>query len=139
MSMMRMRMRMRGPLLTCCLVLAVLAQNIVQDEFGNTVIGENNQWAGEKNTIQGASNQVIGDSNQVTGANNVIQGSNNVVGDISSEELAALQKQMADRLSSRFGNIFSRFDNSPFKSTPQAQPQDTKVETVQKIKPAEKV
>jgi len=38
----------------------------------------------------------------------VIQGSGNRVGgDLSGEELAALQQQMAERLQGRFGNIFS--------------------------------
>jgi hypothetical protein len=98
---------MRAFLLTSIIITTILAQNTIRDSRGNVVTGPNNVWDGNQNSIKGASNQVLGNQNQVTGNGNKIQGSGNVVGDISSEELAILQKQMAERLQGRFGNLFS--------------------------------
>jgi hypothetical protein len=38
------------------LLLTALAQQVIHDERGNTVQGENNLWQGEQNLIKGASN-----------------------------------------------------------------------------------
>ena len=105
------------------LALLVLAncQPIITDNRGNMVQGQGNTWNGEQNKIKGAENQVIGDQNRIQGSSNIVRGSGNVVGDMSSAQIAALQKQMTDRISGRFGNIFSRFSSSAKPAAPKAQ------------------
>ena len=101
------------------LLFICLGSPMIQDEYGNRVIGADNKWEGRENTIMGASNRIQGDSNQVKGANNYVRGSNNYVGEMSEEDMAKLQDQMASRLQSRLGglNMFgNRMPNNIYNS-----------------------
>lgn len=72
----------------------------------NLIDGIDNEWNGDGNQIRGEKNAVKGSENKVQGNYNRIEGQGNVVGDISPEELARLQNEMAEKLQARFQNIF---------------------------------
>jgi hypothetical protein len=101
-------------IMIACLLAVGRAEYILDDrQHGNAGVGVHNlidgidnEWNGDGNQIKGEKNAVKGSENKVEGNNNRIEGEGNVVGDISPEELARLQNEMAEALQARFQSIF---------------------------------
>lgn len=125
---------MKNLAIVSIVVVLAVAQRVV-DGRGNVVEGAGNVWRGQSNSIRGSGNDVIGDSNSISGSTNYVRGNNNQVGNISPSELDKIQKQMANRLQSRFGNIFTHFQ-SPSKPTPPPPPRPSPGSSIKQPEPA---
>lgn len=124
---------MKSLAIVSIVVVLAVAQRVV-DRRGNVVEGAGNVWRGQSNSIRGSGNDVIGDSNSISGSTNYVRGNNNQVGNLSPQELDKIQKQMANRLQSRFGNIFSHFQ-SPSKPTPPPPPRPSPASSIKQPEP----